>query len=605
LSIYSRLQKLSCFAGNDFAFKRVAVIVFTANLALSPVLAANLQIDAQKNSPARLIAMDTDKTSGGSHRLPRPGASIDSSDPAASASAASSSAATFPSSSSFPSAAPDGASSAGGSGAASSISSLGTPGSGVGGSASQQEAEEAAASPSSLDDLRNKLEGIQREAASTKSAAMPKPAPDISSADNAANSHSTTAAPASKRVLQGSIDQYGEAKQQAFNIGLGIIAKHDDDSKSSTQILRVLPASLAEQAGVHAGDHLLKETLDKDVVQLSLQRNGRMLQIAIKTGGSAMFDLNTSTAGPLMASVGKSAFQAGASGNALKGGATAVKLKSNVVEQMRDHDVVMILDMSGSMQTRDCQGLSRWDWVGSQSNELAMAAQQAASDLTVMLFSSGYQVMEHASPALIPMIFQRVRPNGGTMLAPPLDDALTRYFNARQSNPNTKPLIIAIITDGLPSDYGMVRQRIVDAANATRRDGEISITFMLINGRLSGNRQMEMLDSQLNTQRDIVNLVEFDQVLQLGVKQALFEALSGRQLRNVPLSNPMMDPMMGLGPLMGGHNSPFRGLRGMPGIQNFLPGGNSLFSPAQYSGGNGQNYNSNSNYSQNGVQNYR
>jgi hypothetical protein len=114
---------------------------------------------------------------------------------------------------------------------------------------------------------------------------------------------------------------------------------------------------------------------------------------------------------------------------------------------------------------------------------------------------------------------------------------------------------------------------------------------------------MEMLDSQLNTQRDIVNLVEFDQVLQLGVKQALFEALSGRQLRNVPLSNPLMDPMMGLGPLMGGHNSPFRGFRGMPGIQNFLPGGNSLFSPAQYSGGNGQNYNSN--YSQNGVQNYR
>jgi hypothetical protein len=80
-----------------------------------------------------------------------------------------------------------------------------------------------------------------------------------------------------------------------------------------------------------------------------------------------------------------------------------------------------------------------------------MAAQQASSDLTVMLFSSGYQVMEHANPSLIPMIFQRVRPNGGTMLAPPLDDALNRYFNARQVNPNTKPLIIAIITDGLPT----------------------------------------------------------------------------------------------------------------------------------------------------------
>jgi hypothetical protein len=176
---------------------------------------------------------------------------------------------------------------------------------------------------------------------------------------------------------------------------------------------------------------------------------------------------------------------------------------------------------------------------------------------------------------------------------------LSRYFNAREANPNTKPLIIAIITDGLPNDYPRVAQRIIDAANATRRDGEISITFMLINGMLSGNRQMEMLDSQLGTQRDIVNLVEFDQVLRLGVKQALFEALSGRQLRNVPLSNGRSPFDAFFGPRRQSGRMPGIGFPGMPGLQNLFPGGGMPFYPGSQRGGGYGSGNSNNN--QNGA----
>ena len=420
----------------------------------------------------------------------------------------------------------------------SSLSSTSKPGSGP-----YVEVEETPASQSSLNDLRKQLEGMQREASATqKSAPAPKVAPDNSAP---AKPGDTQSAPidTKNKLLHGSIDQYGEAKQQAFNIGLGMVVKHESDPNLTPQIIRVLPASPAEQGGVHANDRVLKETMDDDLVHLSLQRSGKVIQITLRTGGKAMFDL-----GPLTASAGQNALQTGASKSALQAGTTksalhsgtsSAQLKSNVVEQMRDHDVVMILDMSGSMQTRDCQGLSRWDWVGSQSNDLAVAAEKAASDITVLLFSTGYQLMEHASPSLIPMIFQQVRPYGGTNLSLPLGDALDRYFDARRSNPKVKPLIITIITDGFPNDYDQVRQQIINAANNTTRDGEISITFMLINGQLSGNPQMEQLDSQLGTQRDIVNLVEFDQVLHLGVKQALFEALSGRQLKNVPLSGPM------------------------------------------------------------------
>ena len=260
---------------------------------------------------------------------------------------------------------------------------------------------------------------------------------------------------------------------------------------------------------------------------------------------------------------GSQPMMASAQNNALAGNTNSMALKANVVEQMKDHDVVLILDRSGSMSERDCQGLSRWDWVGRQSNELAQAAQQASSDLTLMIFSSDFEVLQHVNPQIIPSVFRRSRPGGGTMLGAPLDAAFKHYFDARQNNPATKPLIIVVITDGMPTDFPRVRDRIYEAANATKTDGEISLTFLLVNGELSGNFQMEMLDGGLHTQRDIVNLVEFDQLLSWGVKKSLFEALSGRQMKNhsnglrmTPFIAPLLNnPMMGLTNLLRG-NSP-------------------------------------------------
>jgi Mg-chelatase subunit ChlD len=259
----------------------------------------------------------------------------------------------------------------------------------------------------------------------------------------------------------------------------------------------------------------------------------------------------------LMGGARGGALQAGTANNAMNAGASQVNLKADIVEQMKDHDIVLILDKSGSMSARDCMGLSRWDWVGKQSNKLAQAAQEASSELTLILFSSDFRVFEHVNPATLPNVFRQVGPGGGTVLGGPLDIAFKHYFNSRAANPNVKPLIIVIITDGLPSDFFEVRQRIVEAANATVRDGEISITIMLI-GMRSGAGIMEELDSGLKTRRDIVNLVEFDRVLNQGVKSALSDALSGRQMKNVPHSN-------------FGMSSPAYGLNGL--LQNLLPGG--------------------------------
>jgi hypothetical protein len=241
-------------------------------------------------------------------------------------------------------------------------------------------------------------------------------------------------------------------------------------------------------------------------------------------------------------------------------------LRSSAAEQMRDHDVCILIDKSTSMLERDCPGdLSRWEWCQQQSRELAQACAQASSNLTVSLFSSDYSIYEHVQPAIIPAIFSANKPWSGTKLGPPLTAILTGYFKERSVNPHTKPLIIAVITDGCPKDMDDVEHVIKDAANNTVKEGEISISFLVIGH--DGADKMEYLDGGLisnGAKRDIVNLIQFDNLKRLGTGQALAMALSGRTFRNAPHSagsnnnnmfrtqNPNQNPYGGMPPNMNG-----------------------------------------------------
>jgi hypothetical protein len=141
--------------------KRFFVLVVAANFVVTPSLASSLQAASLNHSPMALIAMDNDKAGGGSYRLPRPGATGNSSSFSPTSSPSSSSQSSSSTSSS------------------SDITALGSPSSStMPSSAPSAEEEESAGSKSSLDDLRNQLEGIKREAA-TKSSVMPKVAPEI------------------------------------------------------------------------------------------------------------------------------------------------------------------------------------------------------------------------------------------------------------------------------------------------------------------------------------------------------------------------------------------------------------------------------------------
>ena len=236
----------------------------------------------------------------------------------------------------------------------------------------------------------------------------------------------------------------------------------------------------------------------------------------------------------------------GASGTTLKGGLTQAQL-----QKLANHDLVLIIDQSGSMHTPDCPisgagriggtvmsmllgsvaCVSRWQWCKEQTLHLAEQTRYvSAKGLSVVLFSSNFRVFPHVTLDQIPTIFRQAAPEGGTNLTDPLRATINDYFARRTiTHGNVKPLGIAIITDGRPNSEEDVRQVIVQATQFMRDPQEISITIFLIgNSAFNGQSFVEDLERNLTrrgAKYSIVHGVSFWNLMKVGLPRALADAL--------------------------------------------------------------------------------
>lgn len=250
----------------------------------------------------------------------------------------------------------------------------------------------------------------------------------------------------------------------------------------------------------------------------------------------------------LQAGAGQPGAQPPLKGNAsstdLKGGLTEVQIK-----KLANHDMVLLIDRSGSMLMADCPiagvgrtagtlmnmlmgaSMSRWDWCKAQTMRLAKETQYVCSrGFTVVLFSNGYQIFQNVSLNQIPQIFSRSDPSGGTNLHDPLNATLVDYFQRRKVLKNVKPLAIAIITDGRPNSTDAVTAIIVNATKYMENPNEVSITFFLIGDKIL-NGQAFITDLEQNLMRygakyPIVRSVSFWNLEKIGLPRALADTLS-------------------------------------------------------------------------------
>ncbi|MBX3074607.1 hypothetical protein KF913_11830 [Candidatus Obscuribacterales bacterium] len=236
----------------------------------------------------------------------------------------------------------------------------------------------------------------------------------------------------------------------------------------------------------------------------------------------------------------------GSNTTTLNGGLTETQL-----QRLAAHDLVLIIDQSASMNTQDCpvSGLgrvggtimgmllgsagmvSRWQWCRDQTMNLAEQTRFASSKgLSVILFSTNFEVHSRVSVDDIPTIFKQVAPHGTTNLTEPLRITINDFFRRQtETRGNVKPLAIAIITDGLPTNEANVCKVLVDTTNQMRNPRDIKVTIFLIgNSALNGQAFVNEIERNLpkyGAKFNIVKSVSFWNLMKVGLSRALADAL--------------------------------------------------------------------------------
>ncbi len=302
-----------------------------------------------------------------------------------------------------------------------------------------------------------------------------------------------TLSPTTSRLLYGQVDIIGSSCAAA-----GITLS---STKLPSTIKNVRLGSPAFYANIAKEDQVLSAQVIDNKLCLVIDRNGQKFSAQLKT---TVVDLKTLRA------------------NTSNGRHGALK------DVLVNHDLVIIVDRSGSMGTRDCpDGMTRWQWCCAQSSQLTQAAASAASTVTLVFFNQRYDVFDKVNAQDIPNYFADYAPAGDTLLAAPLGQVLDRYFQSR-----AKPLIIIVITDGMPQDVPAVASRIKSASQKLHYAGEVTITFLLISDEISSDKWGAEIGEQAGASiqnGNIADIIPFNVLAWQGINSALFDELKKKQ----------------------------------------------------------------------------
>jgi hypothetical protein len=224
---------------------------------------------------------------------------------------------------------------------------------------------------------------------------------------------------------------------------------------------------------------------------------------------------------------------------------TQVELK-----RLAAHDIVLLVDKSGSMRTPDCPsklstlrtissfvlngpgaGISRWDWCLEQTSHMAQQTEKILPNgFSVVLFDTRFAVYPNMNVDQLAKIFRQNGPQGGTLLNGPLASTFGDYFRRKDlSRNNVKPLLVGVITDGCPNDPDPTAEAIITATHHMRNPSEITVIFFLIGSHDRRGEQF-VWDISHNLIREggsfnVVKGVPFQELEKVGLARALADNL--------------------------------------------------------------------------------
>lgn len=201
---------------------------------------------------------------------------------------------------------------------------------------------------------------------------------------------------------------------------------------------------------------------------------------------------------------------------------------------LENRDYTLIIDKSGSMAKRDCEGgISRWDVMQETTFALASKCERFCPDgITIYTFSSKFRRYDNVTASKVEQVFMNDDPSGRTNMAEVLQDALESYFQ-RKENGQAKlgGETILVVTDGQADNPQAVIKTIIEATRRIDRDEELAISFIQIGTDAEATRYLKTLDDDLQSAEakfDIVNTITIDEIESEGIslKEVLIRAIT-------------------------------------------------------------------------------
>ncbi len=201
--------------------------------------------------------------------------------------------------------------------------------------------------------------------------------------------------------------------------------------------------------------------------------------------------------------------------------------------KLQNRDYVLVIDKSGSMGTTDCPGgKSRWKYCEETTKAIAAKISEFDTDgITVYLFGSSFKRFDGVNGDKVAQIFRENEPAGGTDLNPVLKDVFADY-SKRKAASGTKANgeMLLVITDGESDNQPQVAKQIVAFGNGlANADEEYGIGFFQVGKDPAASNFLKALDDDLTKQgakHDIVDCKTFDEIENIGLTEALTQALS-------------------------------------------------------------------------------
>jgi len=299
-------------------------------------------------------------------------------------------------------------------------------------------------------------------------------------------SASDTANKASK-TLYGRIDAIGDMCSSA---GVTLSSRN-----MPTTVESLRKGSAAYYSGLAEGDKVLSGKIENDKLSLLIERNGKQYAVKLNTMYNPL--------SPETAKEGKTKT------DILKGSA---REEATSLSELAKYDIVLVVDRSGSMNepVDGAAGVTKWKWCAENISDFTAKIKPylTGEGIELVTFGTSFTIQKNCSPEAVKALFAKQTPEGSTDLSAPLKALFNQHFLENSK----KPMLIAVMTDGMPNRGAFLNDVIIDATKKMHSPEEIRLVFMQVGNEFDGRALLETLDDYLvhsGAAYDIVDSVAF------------------------------------------------------------------------------------------------